>query len=142
MNPALAYKPRLIDAIIASFAVFTTTGKQWYVDKVQDVAPLSNAKQEYVAWGTGATAENVSNTALATEASEARVLGTLSQPAADTDRLVGTLTANAGKTITESGRFNKSASGAGEVMQQRALFTGIPLLLNDQIQFTHDLQVT
>lgn len=120
-------------------AVYTTTGKQWLVDKAQDVAPSSNAKQEYIAWGTGATAEAVGNTALATEASEARTLSTLSQPAADTDRLVGTITATGTKTITESGRFNLSAAG---VMQQRALFTGIPVVSGDQIQFTHDLQIT
>lgn len=123
-------------------AVFTTAGKQWVIDKVQDVAPLSNAKQDWIAWGTGATAEAAGNIALATEASEARVQGVLSQPAADTDRCVATLTAAAGKTITESGRFNKSAAGAGEVMQQRALFTGIPLLTGDRIEFTHDFQQT
>lgn len=137
-------QPSIVDIAIAAFAVFTTAGKQWYVDKVQDVAPNSNAKQEWVSWGTGATAEDVSNTTLGTEDSGgspayARIQGTLSQPAADTDRLVGTITSNGSKTITESGRHQQSTSG---VMQQRALFTGIPLVLNDQIQFTHDLQAT
>jgi hypothetical protein len=121
-------------------AVFTTTGKQWVVDKMQDVAPSSNAKMDWIAWGTGATAEAVGNTALATEASEARVQGTLSQPAADTDRVVGTITAAGTKTITETGRFNQLAVGG--VMLMRALFTGIPLLANDRIEFTLDLQVT
>lgn len=106
---------------------------------MQDVAPNSNSKMEYVAWGTGSAAEAVGNTALDTEAAEARTLGTLSQPAADTDRLVGTITATGSKTITESGRFNQSSGG---VMQQRALFTGIPVVSADQIQFTHDRQQT
>lgn len=123
----------LIDSIMLT--IVTTAGKQWYVDKVQDVAPLTNAKQQYVAWGTGSAAEAVGNTALDTEASESRVLGTLSQPAADTDRLTGTITADGSKTITESGRFNASTSG---VMQQRALFTGLPLLADDSIIFDHD----
>lgn len=124
-------------------AVLTTTGKAWIVDKLQDVAPLSNAKQEWQGWGTGATAENVSNTTLATEASEARVQGVLSQPAADTDRLVATQTASGAKTITELARFNTSTKGGGgEVMLQRALFTGLPLLAGDRIEGTQDLQVT
>lgn len=128
---------------IYEMAVFTTTGKQWFIDKVQDVAPISNAKQEYQGWGTGATAEAVGNTALATEASEARALGVLSQPAADTDRLVATQTADGTKTITEIGRFNTATKGGGgEVMQQRALFTGLPLLINDRIEGTQDLQQT
>lgn len=125
---------------IYEMAVFTTTGKQWFIDKVQDVAPSSNAKQEYQGWGTGATAEAVGNTALATEAAEARALGVLSQPAADTDRLVATQTATSGKTITEIGRFNQLAVGG--IMQQRALFTGLPLLTNDRIEGTQDLQQT
>lgn len=122
-------------------AVFTTAGKQWVVDKLQDVAPNTNSKMEWVSWGTGATAEAVGNTTLGTEAAEARVIGTLSQPAADTDRLVGTLTTASNQTITESGRHNQ-VTVAGSIMQQRALFTGLPLVIGDQIQFTHDLQVT
>lgn len=126
-----------------AFAVYTTTGKGWAIDKFHDVAPISNAKQEYQGWGTGATAENVSNTTLATEASEARALGALSQPAADTDRLVATQTADGPKTITEIARFNTSTKGGGgEVMQQRALFTGLPLLINDRVEGTQDLQQT
>lgn len=126
---------------IYEMAVYTTTGKQWAIDKLQDVAPNSNSKMEYQGWGTGATAEAVGNTTLATEASEARALGTLSQPAADTDRLVATQTATSGKTITEIGRFNQSTV-SGSVMQQRALFTGLPLLTNDRIEGTQDLQQT
>jgi hypothetical protein len=121
-------------------AVFTTAGKQWVIDKLQDVAPSSNAKQDWGAWGTGGGAEAIGNTALTTEASEARVAGVLSQPAADTDRLVFTHTSNGTKTITEGARFNQLAVGG--IMQQRALFTGIPTIAGDQIQQTHDLQET
>lgn len=125
-------------------AVITTEGKQWAVDKLQDVAPLSNAKMDKGNWGTGATAENVTNTmASVTEASEARVSGTLSQPAADTDRLVFTQTAASGKTVTEAIRVNTLTKGdANEKLYQRALFTGIPILTSDQVQFTFDNQHT
>jgi hypothetical protein len=116
----------------------TDAGRQWVIDKLQDVAPASNAKQTAIGWGTGSTAESAADTALVTEASEARVTGTLSQPTATTDRLVGTMTAAGSKTITEVGRFN-STTVAGSIMQQRHVFTGIPLVANDQIQFTLDL---
>lgn len=115
----------------------TTDGREWVIDKLQNVAPSSNALMDYIAWGTGTTAEDVGDSALATEASEARTQGTLSQPTATTDRLVGTITcAGSGKTIAEVGRFNASAAG---VLLQRHVFTGIPLLVGDRIEFTLDL---
>ena len=117
----------------------TTAGREWVIDKLQDGAPLSNAKMDWVGWGTGTTAEAVGDVQLATEASEARVQGTLSQPATTTDRLVGTITANGTKTIAEVGRFNKSDNGAGRQMQQRHVFTGIPLVSGDSITYTLDL---
>ena len=120
----------------------TTEGREWYIDKVQDVATLTNALQRFIGWGTGATAENVADVALVTEASEARATGTLSQPTAFTDRVVGTITADGTKTITEVGRFNTSnkAETAGNTyLLQRHVFTGIPLLANDQITFTLDV---
>lgn len=124
--------------------VYTTTGKAWVVDRCQNVELPAASLMDKIGWGTGATAEAVGNTTLATDASEARVTGTLSQPAADTDRVVGTITcAGAGKTITEAGRFNiTTKAGANEVMLERALFTGIPLVVGDSIQFTFDLQQT
>lgn len=125
-------------------AVFTNAGKAWVVLKNQSVAPNSNATMQWIAWGTGSSAENATQTALATEASEARVVGTLTQvtttQTGDTDRCVGTLTANGSKNISEAGRFNQLAVGG--TMLMRALFTAIPVILNDQIQFTLDLQVT
>jgi len=125
--------------------VYTSSGKAWVAQKCQNVAPITNALQNIVGWGTGATAEAVGNTVLATEASEARSTGTLTNPtttvANDTDQLVATIVcAGAGKTITEAGRFNTTTkAGGGEVMLERALFTGIPLLVGDSIQFTFTL---
>lgn len=122
-------------------AIVTTTGKAWIIDKIQEEpATATMPLMKWVAWGTGATAEAVGNTALATEASEARVVGVLSQPAADTDRCVGTITANGTKTVTECGRFNQLAVGGTMIV--RSLFTGIPMVLNDRIEFTQDVQAT
>lgn len=121
-------------------AILTTAGKNWIVDKVQEEPGGVLTVMKWVAWGTGAGAEAVGNTALSTEASEARVVGVLSQPSADTDRCVGTITANGTKTITECGRFNQLAVGG--TLYVRSLFTGIPMVSGDRIEFTQDCQMT
>ena len=120
--------------------VLTTEGREWIIDKLQDVAPITNARMQAIWWGTGATAEAVGNTfASVTEAAEARVSGTLTQPTATTDRCVGTITATSNKNITESGRTNTTTKGAaGQVLFMRALFTAVPVEVGDAIQFTHD----
>src|SRR3989338_435380 len=116
--------------------VLTTVGKQWMVDKLDDTVSTDPV---WVAWGTGAGTAAVGDTTLFTEASEARVSGTQSQPAADTNRVVATITANGAKTITNAGNFTDSSGGTLIV---KGDFTGIVLALNDQIQFTIDVQIT
>ena len=121
-------------------AVFTTGGKTWVRNKIQEEPGGTMPVMKWIAWGTGGTAEAVGNTALATEASEARVVSVLSQPSADVDRSVGTITATGTKTITECGRFNQLAVGG--TMLVRSLFTGIPMVSGDRIELTQGLQVT
>lgn len=117
-------------------AILVNTGKQLLVDRLRGTA--TNAPS-WIHWGTGTTAENVSQTALITPASEARVNGTMSSPSANVFRVVGTLTADGSKTISEAGVFDANSAGT---MLIRALFTGIPLLAGDQIQLTFDLTVS
>lgn len=117
--------------------VYTTTGKQLVVDLIDDTA--SGAATHYIAWGTGAGTAGVGDTTLFTEASEARVAATKSQPAADTNRWVATITADAGKTITNAGVFNATAAGT---MIVKGDFTGIVLNSGDSIEFTINLQQT
>ncbi len=121
-------------------AVFTDTGRKWVIDKMREFI-AAGTTQKFIGWGTGATAEAVTNTALATEATETRTTGTITgvttTVTGDTHRVVGTLTANAAKTITEVGLFDAVTVG---VMLLRALFTGIPLLTGDAIAFTLDFK--
>lgn len=117
----------------------TTAGREWVIDAVQGVAPLSNALMDFIGWGITATAEAVTDVQLASEAPETRVQGVLSQPTTTTDRLVGTMVATGTRSITEVGRFNKIDNTAGRQMQQRHVFTAIPLIANDAITFTLDL---
>lgn len=125
-------------------AVITTEGKGWDVQKLQNVAPISNALMNVITWGTGSQAEATVAAASPafgsfTESSEARVTGTLSIPAAQTDRCVGTMTASAARNITQTARTNTTTvGGSGQIMLLYALFTTIPLAIGDQITFTLD----
>lgn len=124
-------------------AVIPTIGKQWIIDKVQNVAQSSNALMDYLVVGTGATAEGSGVTITSfTEVSEARVQGTLSQPAADTDRLVATLTFTGSKSVTQAGRTNTATKSTTENILLYALYTAIPVQSGDSIQYTLDHQQT
>lgn len=120
-------------------AVLTTAGKGVVTNRIKG----SGTEPNYVAWGTGAGTAVVGDTTLFTEASESRVAGTSSQVTTtvtnDTYQVVGTLTANGTKTITNVGLFDASTVGNLVVHSD---FTGIPLVLNDSIQFTIKLQFT
>lgn len=121
--------------------VLTTVGKAYLADRVDGTV---STKPEYIGWGTGAGTAVVGDTTLFTEDSGgspayARVAGTMSQPAADTNRVVGTLTANAAKTITNAGTFTASSAGTLVV---KGDFTGVVLANGDSIEFTVDLQYT
>ncbi len=122
-------------------AILVTEGKEWLVDKVQDVAPLSNALGRFIGWGTGVVAEAVGNTfANTTEASEARTTGTLAQPTTTTDRVTGTIVATGTKSITEVMRTNTATKAdAGQRLIMRALFTAVPVENLDSIAFTLDI---
>jgi hypothetical protein len=114
--------------------IFTDVGETLVADYVDGTA---NAPTNwYVAWGTGAGTAAKTDTTLFTEAAEARVIVTESQPAANQNRFVGTITSASGQTITNAGIFDASTSGN---MLLKSDFTGIVLASSDSIQFTFDL---
>lgn len=90
----------------------------------------------FVGWGTGAGTAAKADTTLFTEASEARVASTESQPAANQNRFVATITADGTKTITNAGVLSASSGGT---LLLHSDFTGVVLLANDSIQFTFTL---
>ncbi len=115
--------------------VVTETGRSITANRVKSG---SGSEPNYIAWGTGAGTAAVTNTALFSEASEARVAGTstitTTSSTNDTYQVVGTLTcAGAGKTITNAGLFDTSTGGSLYMLGD---FTGIPLSVGDSIQFT------
>lgn len=132
---------KAMEAIYLFATVLTTVGKAWIIDKLDDTVATDG---DWVGWGTGAGTAVVGDTTLFTEDSGgspayARIQGTMSQPSADTKRVVATIVSNGSKTITNAGLFTASSGGTLIV---KGDFTGIALALNDQIQFTIDIQIT
>ena len=115
--------------------VLTQVGEEWIVDMLDG----GTVGTQYIGWGTGAGTAGKSDTTLFTEASEARVSATRSQPVADKIRYVGTLTADGAKTITNGGVLTALTGG---ILVIHGDFSGIPLQQNDQIQFTIDMEIT
>lgn len=120
--------------------IYTSVGETVVVDLIDGVSgthlDATNAK---VAWGTGAGTAAKGDTILFTEASEARVVPTVSQPTADKNQWVGTITADGAKTITNAGLFDAAAAGNLIIHGD---FAGIALALGDKIEFTITLEQT
>jgi hypothetical protein len=114
--------------------VFTQAGEEWVIDQIDAFGTF------YIGWGTGAGTAAKNSTTLFTEASEARVAATKSQPTADKLQWVGTLTcAGSGKTITNAGVFTASAAGTLLVHGDH---TGVALAVGDKIEYTISLEQT
>lgn len=115
--------------------IFTQAGEEFLTDLVDGT--VSAPANWYIGWGTGAGTAAKGDTTLFTEASEARVAATESQPTTDTNKFLAQLTcAGAGKTITNAGVFSASTSGT---MFLKSDFTGIALNVGDKIEF--DFQI-
>lgn len=118
----------------------TDQGRGWVIDRLQNVELPAAALMQFVGWGTSTAAETAAQTDLTTQSTEARSTGVLSQPTAFTDRCVATITSTQTQSIAEVGRFNiATKQGANQQMIQRHVFTAIPLVASDQIQFTLDV---
>lgn len=120
--------------------VLTNLGKEIVIRRLKGETGWD--EPVYVAWGTGSGTSAATDTALFTEASEARVAGTSSVVTTtttnDTYRVVGTLTASAAKTITNAGLFDAATGGR---LFLKGDFTGIALNSGDSIQFTFEWQI-
>lgn len=119
--------------------VLTNAGKAITTSRLKD---NTGTVPSYIGWGTGAGTAAATDTTLFTEASEARVSGTITQQTTtttnDTWQNVATLTvAGAGKTITNAGAFDASTSGN---LFMKGDFTGLALNVGDSIQFTLRVQ--
>ena len=116
-------------------AVLTDAGRAILAARLKGTGTEPNTQ----AWGTGAGTAAAADTALFTEASEARVTGTSSvvttSVTGDTYQVVATLVADAPKTITNAGLFD----GAGG-MFLHADFAGEALAAGEALQFTWQIR--
>lgn len=126
-----------LDYGMVSHRVITNAGVAFLEDAFENTAEPENFK--FHAMGTGATAENVSDTALVTEV-ETRATGSQGQGAsANIYQTVGTITATTGRAIQEHGIFSASSSGT---LWDRSVITTINLANGDSIQFTYNLTLS
>jgi hypothetical protein len=112
--------------------IFTTAGEELVANQM-DSGTAAAITNWYVAQGTGAGTAAKGDTTLFTEASEARVTTTDSQPTASQNRYVGTITADGTKTVTNAGIFDAATVGN---MLLKSDFVGIGVDSGDSIQFT------
>jgi len=114
-------------------SILTNVGRSILTNRIKG----AGTEPAYNAWGTGTTAEAVTQTALVTPSAEARVAGTTTQQTTtvtnDTYQNVGTITSAGTQTITEHGLFDALTVGN---MFCRSVFTGIAVVAADQITFT------
>ncbi len=100
------------------------------------------ALPNYIAWGTAAGTAAIADTALFTEAAEARVAGTASRVTTtttnDTFQVVGTMTSSSTQSITNAGLFDAATAGNLFV---KGDFTGVALANGDSIAFTFKWQL-
>ena len=114
--------------------VFTTVGKAAAADRLDGTTSVF---MEYGAWGTGATGALVGDTVIESEAAEARIAVTKTQPSANVNQAVWETTcAGAGKTIANAGVLTLITGG---VLIIHGDFTGIVLAVGDKIAFTATL---
>lgn len=121
------------------------TGKAIIVKRLFGATP-TQTEPKFIAYGTGATAEALTQTALVTEVTgdtpaRTSTAGTnfTTTTTDDTYQVVGTITATTTRAITEVGIFDAASAGN---MFMRAVFSAINLALGDSIQFTIKVQFT
>jgi len=121
------------DLGLISVGVVTDVGVAFIIDAMQNLT-----EPELLKWhasGTGAVAENVTDTVLGTEV-ESRVAGTQIEGAsANIYRTVATVTYTATRSITEHGLF--SASTAGTIFD-RSVFGVINVVSGNKIEFAYE----
>lgn len=113
--------------------IYTDAGEDLTADILDGT---SSAPTWRVGWGTGAGTAAKADTTLFTEAAEARVASTNSQPSSNVNQFLAILTSLSAQTITNAGLFDAASAGN---MLLKSDFTGIVLANGDKIEFTFQL---
>lgn len=136
INPDTGQRYVLHDYGVVSRRVVTTAGVTFLAN-----AFINTAEPELMnfhATGTGAVAENITDTALGAETGT-RVSGTQSSPSAGVYRTVATVTYGGTLAITEHGIFSASTVGT---LWDRSVFAAINVVNTDSVQYTYNLTIT
>jgi hypothetical protein len=110
--------------------IFTDVGETLTADLIDGTITAPTWR---VGWGTGAGTAAKGDTTLFTEAAEARVVATMSQPSANVNQFVALMTSASAQTITNAGILD--AASAGNLFG-KSDFAGILLAIGDKIAFT------
>jgi hypothetical protein len=136
---------RLLDDLgTVSRRVITNNGGGFIVDAFQNLVEMESMK--YHGLGTGATAENVADTALVTELTTAynpdntRATGSTTETSQLVYQTVGTNTVDGTAAVTEHGIF-AAATGAVALFD-RSVFSVVNLASGDSLQSTYNLTIT
>jgi len=138
-------KDLVIDYGVVSRKVITDVGAAAIVNAFRNTFEIELFN--FHGLGTGAAAEAVGNTTLATELTtqysidNTRPNGTQSAPAANQYQTVATVTVDAAVSITEHGLFSQAAAPGGSLWD-RSLFTALALNSGDAIIATYIATVT
>jgi hypothetical protein len=125
---------------VVSRRVVTDAGVAFIVDAWSNTVELET--MQYHGCGTGAVAEDVTDTALGTESTtillvdSTRATGTPTQPTAPQLRSTATVTFDGAGAITEHGLFDQAATGGG-VLFDRSVFAAINVISGDSISFEY-----
>lgn len=127
----------VLDLGVISRRYVTTAGVNYLAATFLNTGEPENFN--YHACGTGATAENITDTAMGTDSGVARVSGTQTNPSSNIYQTVATMAFVSTKAITEHGIF--SASTAGTLLD-RSVFSAVNVISGDSITFTYALTLT
>lgn len=117
-------------------AIWTDDGQEQGINLLDPATRGGISTSYYLAWGSDASAPAVGDTALGSENPEARVLTTISQPAANTIRYVAEITATGNRVVNEAGILDASSGG---VLNLRGTHATLNIETNDRVEYTFDL---
>lgn len=113
--------------------IYTDAGE----DLTADILDGTTAAPTWrIGWGTGAGTAAKGDTTLFTEAAEARVNATMSQPSSNVNQFLALITSLSSQTITNAGVLDAASGGNLLLKSDHA---GIAVAIGDKIEYTFQL---
>jgi hypothetical protein len=122
---------------MAGTAIWTNYGQSRTIDLIDSGTRPGVTTSFQLAWGSDATAPDVTQQSLSNENPESRVTATISQPNADTIQYQATITATANRSVQEAGVFD----GSGNTMWLRGTHALLNIETGDRVEYTFTLRL-